>query len=76
MLAGIALMSSVATASHAASPKANHALATTTNTFSIGDKTFLLDGKPFIVKAAEIHYPRIPRQYWGRSASRCARPLA
>lgn len=71
MLAGIALMSSVATASHAASPKANHALATTTNTFSIGDKTFLLDGKPFIVKAAEIHYPRIPRQYWDQRIKMC-----
>lgn len=26
--------------------------------------TFLLDGKPFVVKAAELHYPRIPRPYW------------
>ena len=71
MLAGIALMSSVATASHAASPKASHASATTTNTFSIGDKTFLLGGKPFIVKAAEIHYPRIPKQYWDQRIKMC-----
>ena len=33
-------------------------------TFEIGDKTFLLNGKPFVVKAAEIHYPRIPKEYW------------
>lgn len=29
--------------------------------FTVGDKTFLLNGQPFIVKAAEVHYPRIPR---------------
>ena len=33
-------------------------------TFEIGDKTFLLNGKPFIIKAAEIHYTRIPVEYW------------
>ena len=26
------------------------------NTFTTGDKTFLLNGKPFVVKAAEIHH--------------------
>lgn len=25
---------------------------------------FLLNGQPFVVKAAELHYPRIPQQYW------------
>ena len=33
-------------------------------TFEVGDKTFLLNGEPFVVKAAEIHYPRIPKEYW------------
>ena len=28
-------------------------------TFTTGNKTFLLNGKPFVVKAAEVHYPRI-----------------
>ena len=32
--------------------------------FTVGNKTFLLNGKPFVVKAAEVHYPRIPRAYW------------
>ena len=32
--------------------------------FEAGKGTFLLDGKPFVVKAAELHYPRIPRPYW------------
>ena len=29
-----------------------------TETFGVGNKTFLLNGKPFIIKAAEVHYPR------------------
>lgn len=32
--------------------------------FTTGKGTFMLNGKPFVVKAAELHYPRIPRQYW------------
>jgi len=32
--------------------------------FEAGQGTFLLNGKPFVVKAAELHYPRIPREYW------------
>ena len=33
-------------------------------TFEAGEGSFMLNGKPFIVKAAEMHYPRIPRAYW------------
>ena len=40
-------------------------------TFTVGDKTFLLNGKPFVVKAAELHYPRIPRQYWEHRIRMC-----
>lgn len=40
-------------------------------TFTTGNKTFLLNGKPFIVKAAEIHYPRIPRAYWEHRIKMC-----
>ncbi len=71
MLAGIAILSSVATASHAAVPNAQPASAATAGTFAIGDKTFLLGGKPFVVKAAEIHYPRIPKQYWDQRIKMC-----
>ena len=39
--------------------------------FSIGNKTFLLNGQPFIVKAAEVHYPRIPRPYWEHRIKMC-----
>ena len=40
-------------------------------TFEAGNGTFLLNGKPFIVKAAEIHYPRIPRPYWEHRIKMC-----
>ena len=40
-------------------------------TFTIGDKTFLLNGQPFVVKAAEVHYPRIPRPYWEHRIQMC-----
>ena len=40
-------------------------------TFTVGDKTFLLNGHPFVVKAAEIHYPRIPRPYWEHRIKMC-----
>ena len=39
--------------------------------FEVGQKTFLLDGKPFVVKAAEVHYPRIPRPYWEHRIQMC-----
>ena len=26
--------------------------------------TLLLDGKPFVIRSGEMHYPRVPRQYW------------
>ena len=43
----------------------------TAGTFAVGDKTFLLNGKPFVIKAAEVHYPRIPRSYWEHRIRMC-----
>lgn len=40
-------------------------------TFTVDDKTFLLNSKPFVVKAAELHYPRIPRPYWEHRIKMC-----
>ena len=37
---------------------------TTARKFEAGKNTFLLDGEPFVVKAAELHYTRIPQAYW------------
>lgn len=39
--------------------------------FEAGDGTFLLNGEPFVVKAAELHYPRIPREYWDHRIKMC-----
>ena len=36
----------------------------TPDTFAVGEGTFLLNDEPFVVKAAELHYPRIPKEYW------------
>lgn len=41
------------------------------NSFEIGKNTFVLNGKPFVVKAAEIHYPRIPEPYWENRILSC-----
>ena len=41
------------------------------NTFEAGDGAFMLNGQPFIVKAAEVHYPRIPRPYWEHRIQMC-----
>ncbi|MGQ7944379.1 beta-galactosidase [Flavobacterium sp. WC2509] len=40
-------------------------------TFIADDKSFLLNGKPFIVRAGEIHFPRIPREYWEQRIQMC-----
>lgn len=39
--------------------------------FTAGKNTFLLNGQPFVVKAAELHYPRIPRPYWDQRIKMC-----
>jgi len=36
----------------------------TTSTFSIGENDFLLDGKPFLIRCGEMHFARIPHEYW------------
>ncbi|MDR1555834.1 MAG: beta-galactosidase [Tannerellaceae bacterium] len=40
-------------------------------TFEAGNGTFLLNGEPFVIKAAEIHYPRIPKEYWEHRIRMC-----
>ena len=42
-----------------------------THHFAVGKGTFLMDGKPFVIKAAELHYPRIPRPYWEHRIKMC-----
>ena len=42
-----------------------------TGTFEAGKGTFLLNGDSMVVKAAEIHYPRIPEPYWEQRILSC-----
>lgn len=39
--------------------------------FEAGNKSFMLNGEPYVVKAAELHYPRIPRPYWDNRIKLC-----
>ena len=32
--------------------------------FEIGDSSFLLEGKPFLIRTGEMHFTRVPREYW------------
>ncbi len=41
------------------------------DTFTAGQGTFLLNDEPFVVKAAELHYPRIPKPYWEHRIQMC-----
>src|SRR5579863_4119206 len=34
------------------------------HTFGWQGEQFLLDGKPFVIRSGEMHYPRVPRAYW------------
>lgn len=42
-----------------------------TGTFEIGDRAFFLNGELFVIKAAELHYPRIPKPYWEQRIKMC-----
>ncbi len=48
----------------AAQPKASH-------TFAIGDTDFLLDGRPLQIRCGEIHFARVPREYWTHRIQLC-----
>ena len=64
---GVSLLLSIGamTGFQSCAPKAE------SGTFEAGKGSFLLNGKPFVVKAAELHYPRIPRAYWEHRIKQC-----
>jgi beta-galactosidase len=43
-------------------------------TFEVGQKQFLLDGKPFQIRSGEIHYSRVPAAEW-RNRIRMAKAM-
>jgi len=42
-----------------------------THTFAIGDNDFLLDGKRLQIRCGEIHFARVPREYWQHRLKLC-----
>ena len=54
LLAAVGMLLSYATAASKDSPQ----------NFTVGNGEFMLGGQPMVVKAAELHYPRIPKEYW------------
>ncbi len=65
------LLKSIAFATLLAMAPATAPAAAHSGDFTVGKQTFLLNGKPFVVKAAEVHYPRIPRPYWEHRIKMC-----
>lgn len=47
------------------------AAASSTHSFAIGDRDFLLDGKRFQIRCGEIHAPRVPPEYWRHRLQLC-----
>jgi beta-galactosidase len=41
------------------------------HTFVIGENEFLLDGRPFVIRCGEIHFTRVPREYWTHRLQMC-----
>jgi len=72
-LAVAALCVSLAGACHAQDAASANATAPK-HTFRVEGGKYLLDGKPFQIIAGEMHYARIPREYW-RARLRMARAL-
>ena len=59
-LAGLAAMQTFLPAQDAS------ALAGKPHDFRIGTSDFLLDGKPFRIRCGEMHFARVPREYWAQ----------
>ncbi|HNX53446.1 MAG TPA: beta-galactosidase [Pontiellaceae bacterium] len=45
--------------------------AETAGTFQAGESDFLLNGKPFVIRSGELHYSRVPREYWQHRLQMC-----
>lgn len=41
------------------------------HTFAVGEKDFLLDGKPLQIRCGEIHFARVPREEWRHRLQLC-----
>ncbi len=59
------IQGAAAAAGSALMPLSGQVLAAASARFSIGPKDFLLDGKPLQIRCGEMHFARVPREYWG-----------
>ncbi len=50
---------------------ATAALGQGTHRFAIGEQDFLLDGQRLQIRCGEIHFARVPREYWGQRLRLC-----
>jgi beta-galactosidase len=64
LLLSLLSLASCALATPPTSPSATQA-------FSIGETEFLLNGKPHVIRCGEIHFPRVPREYWRHRLQMC-----
>ena len=71
LIMALACMPCMGMANTPSHPTVSQAAPKDKGNFSVGKGTFLLNGKPFIVKAAEVHYPRIPQEYWEHRIQMC-----
>ena len=51
--------------------KTLHATTMPGHSFSIATEDFLLDGQPYVIRCGEIHFPRVPREYWRHRLQMC-----
>ena len=58
------LQGAAATAGSALLPLSATVQAAASTRFAIGPKDFLLDGKPIQIRCGEMHFARVPREYW------------
>lgn len=59
------IQGAAAAAGGALLPLSAQVLASASTRFSVGSKDFLLDGKPLQIRCGEMHFARVPREYWG-----------
>ena len=63
-IVGLSLFACVVHGSSVASGESTSAVSREPHVFALGESEFLLDGKPFVIHCGEVHYARIPRDYW------------
>jgi beta-galactosidase len=73
-LLALSVLFSTAGAARAPAATGSGGEARTQHTFRVEGGKFLLDGKPFQIIAGEMHYARIPREYW-RARLRLAKAM-